>query len=82
MLIKTPALNDLPGLEAAPRAAPPDELRFRGVRAREATAGAGARRRACMIRFDLKPRDLATLAGDLYKSNILIMTHLGSVASS
>lgn len=82
MLIKSPSLNDLPSLETVPRAAPPDKLRFRGVRAREVTPGAGARKRACMIAFDLKSRDLATLAGDLYKSNVLVMTHLGSVDSS
>lgn len=51
-------------------------------RCREVTPGVEALKKnhtnTCSIRSDLKSSDLAALAGDLYKSNVLFMTHLGS----
>lgn len=85
MIIKTRSLNHLPSSETAWRsAAPPNtcfQLCFTGVKAREVTPGVGTLRKTCIIRFDLKSWELATMAGDLYKSNVLFMTHLGSVVS-
>lgn len=83
MIIKTQSLNDIPSSETA-SAAPPHtcfQLRFTAAKPREVTRGVGALRNTCIIRFDLKSCELVTLAGDLYKSDVLFMTHLGSVVS-
>lgn len=80
MIHKTPSLNPLPNSHSAlPSAAAPDTC-SQLYRA-EVTPGVGALGKAHFIRFDLKSWELATLARDLCKSNVLFMTHLVSVVS-